>query len=73
MRITSIQKTVIYTKAPSPTTMPFDSSLVGYSKSTKFIPNTSTVVALLLQYSGSRIFHMDEFSSCKQLTMRLNW
>ena len=30
-----------------------------------------TVVALLLQYSGSRIVHRDEFSSCKRLTLKL--
>ena len=66
MRITSVQQTFIFTKAPSLTTAPFDLSPVGYPKSKKklyLIPLTTE--ALLLQYSGFRIVHMDGFSSCK--------
>ena len=65
MRITSAQYFVICTKAPSLETTPFDSWHGGYLESTIFIPIPPTTVALLLQYSGSRFEHRDEFSSCK--------
>ena len=44
-----------------PTRLPIDSGAVGYSESTKFIPIPPTIVAWLLQYSGSRVEHRDEF------------
>ena len=50
---------------------PFDSSAVGCPESTKFINLTpSTVVAWLLQYSGSRVENKDGFSSHQRLTVR---
>ena len=66
MRITSVQLLIKCTKAPSPATAPFDSCTVGYAginKMYNLIPTTA--VALLLQYSGSRVEHRYEFSSHK--------
>ena len=74
IRITSVNQVIIFTKAPSPVAAPFDSWHEGYLKSTKFINLIPSIsIALLLQYSGSRIIHRDGFSSCKLLEMRLNW
>ena len=55
------------TKAPSSTTAPFDSwEHGGGLESKKFIDLIPpTAIALLLQYSGSRVEHKNEFSSCK--------
>ena len=39
--------------------------LEGYLESTKFIPILLTSIALLQQYSGSRVEYRDEFSSCR--------
>ena len=50
-----------------------DSSVVGILNEQNLYLIPPTVVALLLQYSGSRIIHRDGFSSCKRLTVRLNW
>ena len=71
MIITSVQQSSICTKAPSPVTAPFDSSTVGGGgggglESTKFINLIPPItIAWLLQYSGSRVEHMDGFSSRK--------
>ena len=43
--------------------------LEGYLESTKFIPILLTSVALLLQYSGSRVEYRDGFSSGRWLTV----
>ena len=45
---------------------------LGVSESTKFISEIPpTVIAKLLQYSGSRVKHRDEFSSYKLLIRSL--
>ena len=66
MRITSVQLLIKCTKAPSPATAPFVSwarRWSGINKIYNLIP--STAVAMLLQYSGSRVEHRDGFSSHK--------
>ena len=69
MIITSAQQFINCTEAPSIATTQFDSTSVGSPESTKFIPIPPTIVAWLLQYSGSRVEHRDGFSSCKNLQL----
>ena len=66
MRIISVQLLIKCTKAPSPATVPFLLWALRWSKINKIynlIP--PTVVAILLQYNGSRVEHKDGFSSHK--------
>ena len=71
MRITSVQQLIKCTKALSPATAPFDSCAnlwSGINKIYNLIP--PTIVAWLLQYSGSRVEHRDGLSSHKGLIVR---
>ena len=73
MRITSVSQLLTCTKAPSMATAPFDSchyrgAGINNIYKPKFPPTT---VVTLLQYSGSRIEHKDEFSSYQMIYSRL--